>query len=117
MLSQAKNNNLDMFYRNIDQQNTYKNEDMFNNKQEFNQYRSNLKNYKRQLENDFKGKQGNYNFRNNNYHIPEKDDKDSDNPFSQTEPMNFKKKSNPGSQKNQEQVDFFGGGNLLPQEY
>jgi len=31
--------------------------------------------------------------------------------------MNFKKKSNPGSQKNQEQVDFFGGGNLLPQEY
>jgi len=36
MLSQAKNNNLDMFYRNIDQQNTYKNEDMFNNKQEFN---------------------------------------------------------------------------------
>ena len=47
MLSQAKKNNLDMFYRNIDQQNTYKVEGKFNNKKEFNQYKSELKSYKR----------------------------------------------------------------------
>ena len=40
MLSKAKKNNMDMFYKNLDQQNTYQTEDKFNNKEEFNHYRN-----------------------------------------------------------------------------
>ena len=43
-----------MFYRNLDQQNNYPNEDKFNNKQEFNHYRHDLKVYKREREDQFK---------------------------------------------------------------
>jgi len=40
MLNKAKTNNLDMFYRNLDQQqNTYPSSDKFTNKQEFVNYK------------------------------------------------------------------------------
>ena len=48
MLNQAKKNNLDAFYRNLDQGPQYPIEDKFNNKQEFNHYRNELKAYKRE---------------------------------------------------------------------
>jgi len=40
MLSKAKQNNLDMFYQNLDQSNAYKTEDKFKNKEEFKHYRN-----------------------------------------------------------------------------
>lgn len=61
-----------MFYRNLDQQNTYQVEDKFNNKDEFSLYRRELKAYKRQLEDTFKNEQGNYKFKNNHYNFPQK---------------------------------------------
>jgi hypothetical protein len=108
MLSQAKKNNLDMFYRNLDQHNAYSNEDKFTNKQQFVQYRNELKNVKRNREDQFYDRNGNYNFRENHYNFPQRD---SDNPFLDSD---FKKKTNGGGAK---PVAEQHSGNLLPQEY
>ena len=101
-----------MFYRNLDQQNTYPVEDKFNNKQEFNQYRSQLKAYKKEREDTFKEQNGNYYFsssRYNTYNRPERDsgfggnpfqshhkERENDNPFASTgganNPAAFKRK-------------------------
>ena len=77
MLNQAKQNNLDAFYRNLDQGHQYPVEQKFNSKQEFNHYRNELKAYKREREDNYKDQNGTYNFRHNKYQVPEKDD----NPF------------------------------------
>ncbi len=61
-----------MIYKYIDQENAYKVEDKFNDKQEFNQYRRKFKEFKRNKEEDFIGRHGNYNFRDNRYHFPER---------------------------------------------
>ena len=50
MLNKAKTNSLDNFYRTIDQQHVYKVQDKFKNKEEFKQYRNDLKAYKKSLE-------------------------------------------------------------------
>ena len=79
MLSKAKNNSIEDFYRNLDRQNAYKVEEGFRNKAEFNDYKNNFKAYKRDLENNFQNEKGNYNFKDNKYHnIPVRD---TDNPF------------------------------------
>lgn len=67
LLGKAKTNSLDHFYRNLDQQNSYPNEEKFRNKEEFKAYRSELKTYKKSLEEDFQARNGNYNFRENLY--------------------------------------------------
>lgn len=53
MLCKAKKNNLDMIYKYIDQENAYKVQDKFNDKQEFNEYRKKLKEFKRYKEEEF----------------------------------------------------------------
>ena len=54
MMAQVKKNNLDVFYKNLEQQNVYKVQEKFNNKEEFNYYRNQLKAYKREKEETFK---------------------------------------------------------------
>lgn len=67
LLGKAKTNSLDHFYRNLDQQNSYPNEDKFRDKDEFNKYRNELKSYKKSLEQNFQAKNGNYNFKESGY--------------------------------------------------
>lgn len=53
LLGKAKTNSLDHFYRNLDQQNFYPNEEKFKNKEDFKAYRSGLKAHKKSLEEHF----------------------------------------------------------------
>ncbi len=116
MIDKAKTNNLDNFYRNLDQQNAYKTEEKFRNKEEFKQYRNNLKTFKKTLEEDYQAKNGNYRFQNNHYQnhpinqqftpVPTKQQQDPYNNY------NFKKKTSgrpePNNyQNNQDDDDGF----------
>jgi hypothetical protein len=56
-----------MFYRNLEEQNAYTNEEKFKNKDQFKNFRNELKQIKRKRELDFKDKNGNYVFKDNHY--------------------------------------------------
>lgn len=103
-----------MFYRNLDQQNDYKYEEKFENRNEFKNYSDELKNYKRNKELDFQQKNGNYLFRNNHYQIELKQGdmrNDIINIFGEDFINNFKKKHNPPPEVNLAETNF------LPAEY
>jgi hypothetical protein len=70
LLNKAKTNSLDNFYKSLDQQNAYKNEEKFRSKEEFKLYRNNLKSFKKTLEEDYQAKNGNYHFSDNHYRPP-----------------------------------------------
>ena len=53
MLSKAKTNSLDAFYRNLDNTQAYRVEEKFRDKEEFKYYSRELKAYKREREEEF----------------------------------------------------------------
>lgn len=93
---------MDMFYKNLDQQNVYQVQDKFASKEEFDEYRRKFKLFKRELEDEFKEREGNYQFRNNHYHFQQRD---SGNPFLEESAKNFKRKDSHQS---------YGSGQMVP---